>query len=426
VEPPLMCSGPSGAKTILTYRNQVIGVSRSSWTWWSYSYTVLLLSWFGWICIYLTKSALPPLLPVLSGEMGLSHAQAGMIESAYLVGYILVKVPVGYLVNRFGARRLLVIGMVGYGTASALFIFAYSYPVVLLLRFLVGLFQGIHLPVANALLSERFGARQGRAIGFHESGPNVGATIAYPLAVTIASVWSWRWAFLLLSVPAFLLSVATLALLREEPFSGQRRGDGEEGKDRRLRDYVGVLLPLTLAIGLYNVCLTALLTFTPSYLVEFRGLSLALAGLISMVLPAAGFAAKVSSGFVAERVGSRNAICGATALTGSSIVLLTLLDGDLPLALNFVLMGLVLYSFSPIVYSSVTSALPSRLKASGLSVVTIAGNLVGALSATMVGSLIDAWGYNQAFLVIAGLVFLVTVLVFATMRGKAPFAAGVP
>jgi sugar phosphate permease len=117
-------------------------------------------------------------------------------------------------------------------------------------------------------------------------------------------------------------------------------------------------LPLALAIGLYNVCLTGLLTFTPSYLVEFRGLSLASAGLISMILPAAGFVAKVGSGFAAERVGSKNAICGTAALTGASIVLLTLLEGDLPLALNFVLMGLVLYAFSPVVYSSVPPPSP--------------------------------------------------------------------
>ncbi len=308
----------------------MVGVSRASWPRWSYSYTVLLLGWFGWICIYLTKSALPPLLPVLSSEMGLSHAQAGMIESAYLVGYILVKVPVGYLANKFGAKRILLIGMIGYGTTSALFIFASSYPMVLLLRFLVGFFQGIHLPVANALLSERFGSRQGRAIGFHESGPNVGTTIAYPLAITIASIWSWRWAFLLLSVPAFLLAVAAFSLLRDEPFGGQGQGNATQENNQRLKDYAGVLLPMALAISLYNICLTALLTFTPSYLVEFRGLSLASAGLISMILPATGFVAKVGSGFAAEKVGSKNAICGAATLTGVSIVLLTLLEGDLP------------------------------------------------------------------------------------------------
>jgi predicted MFS family arabinose efflux permease len=392
-----------------------LGVPSASWPKWSYSYTVLLLSWFGWICIYLTKSALPPLLPILSREMGLSHAQAGMIESAYLVGYILVKVPLGYLANKLGVKRILLIGMIGYGTASALFIFASSYPTVLLLRFLVGFFQGIHLPVANALLSERFGSRQGRAIGFHESGPNVGTTIAYPLAITMASALSWRWAFLLLSVPAFLLAATAFSVLKDEPFGGQRKSDAAQESNQRLRDYTKVLLPMALAVSLYNICLTALLTFTPSYLVEFRGISLASAGLISVVLPAAGFVAKVGSGFAAERVGSRNAICGAAALTGVSIVLLTLLEGDLPLALNFVLMGLVLYAFSPIVYSSVTSALPSRLKASGLSAVTIVGNLVGALSSAMVGSLIDSRGYNSAFLIIAGTVFMVTFLIFTAM-----------
>ena len=399
----------------------MVGVPRASWPQWSYSYTVLLLGWFGWICIYLTRSALPPLLPLLSREMELSHAQAGMIESAYLVGYILVKVPLGYLANKLGAKRILLIGMIGYGTASALFIFASSYPAVLILRFLVGFFQGIHLPVANALLSERFGSKQGRAIGFHESGPNVGTTIAYPLAVTMASALSWRWAFLLLSVPAFLLAAAVFSILKDEPFGGQRQSDSAIESNHGLRDYTRVLLPMALAISLYNICLIALLTFTPSYLVEFRGISLASAGLISMVLPAAGFVAKVGSGFAAERVGSRNAICGAAALTGVSIILLTMLEGDLPLALNFVLMGLVLYAFSPIVYSSVTSALPSRLKAAGLSAVTIVGNLVGAISAAMVGSLIDAQGYNSAFLIIAGTVFLVTFMIFTAMRNGARF-----
>jgi predicted MFS family arabinose efflux permease len=396
----------------------VVGVSRASWLRWSYSYTVLLLCWFGWICIYLTKSALPPLLPVLSSEIGLSHAQTGLIESAYLVGYILVKVPLGHLANKFGVKRILIIGMIGYGTASALFTFASTYPMALLLRFLVGFFQGIHLPVANALLSERFGPKQGRAIGFHESGPNVGATIAYPIAITIASVWNWRWTFLLLSIPAFLLAVAVFSLLKDEPFGGQRQSSTAQENNQRIRDYVWVLLPMTLTISLYNICVTALMTFIPSYLVEFRGLSLASAGLISMILPAAGFVAKVGSGFAAERVGSKNAICGAAALTGVSIVLLTLLEGDLPLALNFVLMGLVLYAFSPIVYSSVTSALPSRMKAAGLSAVTIVGNLVGAFSAAMVGSLIDAQGYNSTFLIIAGMVFLVTFLVFTVMRDE--------
>ena len=47
----------------------------------------------GWIAIYLGRSILAPILPLLSSELGLTYAQVGLIESAYLVGYIVVKVP---------------------------------------------------------------------------------------------------------------------------------------------------------------------------------------------------------------------------------------------------------------------------------------------------------------------------------------------
>ena len=58
--------------------------------WWGYEYTVLLITWLGWVSIYLVKSVLPPMLPVLSSELGLSHAQAGLLETAYLIGYIAI------------------------------------------------------------------------------------------------------------------------------------------------------------------------------------------------------------------------------------------------------------------------------------------------------------------------------------------------
>ena len=95
---------------------------------WSYSYTVLTLCWFGWIAIYLCRSVLAPILPVVSGELGLSHAQAGMLETAYLLGYIVIKMPAGVLGNRIGIKRTLTLGMVGYALATALNFFATSFP----------------------------------------------------------------------------------------------------------------------------------------------------------------------------------------------------------------------------------------------------------------------------------------------------------
>jgi sugar phosphate permease len=395
-------------------------VARCAMSWlrerWSYSLTLLTVCWFGWICIYLTKSVVPPLLPVLSAEWGMSHAQAGMLETAYLLGYIVVKVPAGMLAERMGARRVLAVGILGYAASTALMGLAGGFIAAIMLRFLVGFFQGVHLPVANALLSERFGAKQGRAIGFHESGPNVGNALAYPLAVAIASAFSWQWAFILLSIPAFVLAAATYALVREEP---REAINSERGTVGGLRAYIWLLAPLTLAYSAYGLCLQSLFTFTPSFLVEYQGMDLATAGFLATLLPAAGFFAKVSSGFVSERVGRRATICSATLVTGATVGLLTVVHGDALIAALFIVMGLGMYVFSPVIYSTITSSLPSGLKSVALGVVTIFGNLVGAFSTSIVGALIDAGGYRTALLSMSGITLVTTVVVFFALGRRA-------
>jgi MFS family permease len=384
---------------------------------WRYRHTVLLISWFGWISIYLCRSVLPPILPVLFDELGISHAQGGLLETAYLFGYIVVKLPAGVIANRIGIKKTLTIGIVGYALSTSLNFLATSFTHLLILRLLLGLFQGVHLPLANTLLSERFGSRQGRAIGFHESGPNVGNTIALPITVAISIFLGWRWAFLLISIPAFILAVATAIILKDESPSS-KRSTKEVGKigGSELHTFSMLLIPLALAHSVYNLCLRTLLVFTPSYLLEFKGMSLALAGMISMLMPATGIVAKVSSGFVGERVGEKNAICWAMGLTGLFILSLTFLRGGLGLSLVFMLMGLGLYSFSPIIYSSVTSSLPSQLKSLGLGVVTTVGNTVGAFSTFLIGYMIDAFGYQISLQFVSGSVLLSTLFIFFMMR----------
>lgn len=372
---------------------------------------MLLITWLGWICIYLVKSVVPPVLPVLFAELGLSHAQAGLLETAYLIGYIAAKMPAGSLNERLGPRRLLAASMMGYGAASAATMWASGFADIFALRLLVGLFQGVHLPVANALLSDRFGDRQGRAIGFNESGPNVGNTLAYPLTVSILSAWSWRAAFLVLSLPAFALSAATLLLMRDEPrkpVEGGAEGGGVLG-------YWRILLPYAVAHGVYNLVLRAAFTFTPSFLVEHRGMTVASAGVLAAALPLAGILAKVSSGFVAERAGRRLSICGATTLSALFLASLVALPDGSYLAVNLVALGLTVYSFSPIIYASTAASLPSRLKATGLGAVTMIGNTVGAVSTTIVGALIDGYGYGPAFTTVAGVTLAASVVIYLTL-----------
>ena len=268
------------------------------------------------------------------------------------------------------------------------------------------------MPVSNALLSDRFGDKQNRAIGFNESGPNVGNTLAFPVAVSILSLWGWRTAFIVLSLPAFLLSAASLLLMHEEPVTNPTQETAETGN---LRDYLWVLVPYALSHAAYNLVLRTTFTFIPSFLVEFNGMEVAAAGFMATVLPFAGIFTKLGSGFIMERTGSKNAICGAAMLSAVFLATLVLFSGTSLLIMNLLILGLTLYSFSPIIYASTTGCLPSGLKAMGLGVVTMVGNVVGAVSTSVVGALIDARGYGFTFYALSVVTVLTSALIFTLM-----------
>lgn len=385
---------------------------------WTNQYSILLLCWFGWVLIYLCRSILPPLLPILAKEFNMSHAESGMLETLYLAGYILVKIPAGIMVNKLGTRKTLVIGIVGYALFTLLNFFATNLFHISLLRFLLGFFQGIHLPVANMFLSEKFGKMQGKAIGFHESGPNVGNTIALPLTIFIISIWNWRFAFLLISLPAFLLAIFMYITLEDEKYNDERNGNLQIrcNRDVKLRSFLFLLFPLALAHSIYNLRLRTLFTFIPSYLVEFRGFDFWLAGWTASLLPAAGIFAKMSSRYFSELIGDRNAIFLSILISGLMLFTLTIVY-DLNLTyLVLIIIGLSLYAYSPIIYSSVTKSLPTELKSLGLGVVTMIGNIVGAFSTYLAGFLIDFQGYVSALRIISIITLFSSLIFYISMR----------
>jgi sugar phosphate permease len=178
-------------------------------------------------------------------------------------------------------------------------------------------------------------------------------------------------------------------------------------------------MPLALSHATYNIVLRTTFTFTPSFLVEYKGLDIATAGFLTMVLPFAGIFTKIGSGYIVEMTGTRYGISGATALSAIFLVSLIWCRGNSLIAVNLVILGLTLYSFSPIIYSSTTSSLPSKLKAMGLGVVTIVGNLVGAVSTAVVGALIDSKGYSFTFLAISVVTLVSSMVIFVTMSKRA-------
>ena len=158
--------------------------------------------------------ALPAVLILFKREFGLSDYHAGALATLLNFAFGLGSLPSGLLVDRVGSKRMLLIFLVGGGTASVGVGFVHSVPMLACAMAALGLMCSIYHPAGLAILS-RSCRQRGIALGIHGVGGSVGITIAPLLTGAVAAAFGWRWAYTALGVLGFAAAVV-LALSRIE------------------------------------------------------------------------------------------------------------------------------------------------------------------------------------------------------------------
>ena len=90
--------------------------------------------------------ALPPLFPLLREDLGASYAALGFLVTMFNIATGAAQIPAGFLVDRFGARRLLLLGLGIMGAAITALGFAPTYWLMLVLIALAGIGNSVFHP----------------------------------------------------------------------------------------------------------------------------------------------------------------------------------------------------------------------------------------------------------------------------------------
>ncbi len=131
---------------------------------------------------------LPPLFPFLKGALGIGFLELGFALTIANILSVVAQLPVGYLVDRIGSRRMLVLGLGVSATALITFGLAPSYSRLLLATALLGLANSVFHPADYALLSAQIpSARVGRAFSIHTFSGFLGSAIAPVTVLAIAA-----------------------------------------------------------------------------------------------------------------------------------------------------------------------------------------------------------------------------------------------
>ncbi|MGH3240877.1 MAG: MFS transporter [Spirillospora sp.] len=320
----------------------------------------------------------------------------------------------------------------GYGTIGV------AAPLLLLLvRLIQGFSTGGEYGGAATMIAEYAPTRRRGFFGsFLELGTltgyilGAGLVLLMDLALTSEAMhdWGWRIPFLL-SLPLGLVGLYVRTRIEDTPTFQRMEKAGKKAQSplkETLQHYWRTILMLIGIVFMLNVADYTLLTFMPSYLVDFLDMNDTTAQLITIGVEAVMITAIVPLGALSDRVGRRplliTAAIGYIVLAWPAFALMQT-GHAVGVAFGYAIVGGLLVLILAVIAATFPAMFPTRVRYGAFAIgYNISTSLFGGTAAVLVGSLIDATGSNYVpayYLMIAGLVALVPII-------KIPETAGVP
>ncbi len=161
-----------------------------------------------------------PLFPLIKADLDVGYAALGLIVTIFYATSGLSQTPAGFLVDRFGAPRVLLAGLSLVAVSIGLIGMVPNYWALLPLAALAGMGNSVFHPADYAILTSRVSeARLGQAYSVHSIGGTLGWAAAPAVLLPIAARWGWRRALLVATVLG-LVAAATIAAQRARLATG--------------------------------------------------------------------------------------------------------------------------------------------------------------------------------------------------------------
>lgn len=164
-----------------------------------------------------------PLFPLMSTEFGQDASQAGYVASSYTFASVISGLAGFFFLDRLPKKRVVICCLVMIGLLTTIIPAISTFSLLLMIRFITGLFGGILLAAAMALLLDLVPEEmRGRTIALVLSAFPLVSIVGLPLILWLAEAWQWQVAFYLLSGICLLSVFAILIIIPSFKIPAQR------------------------------------------------------------------------------------------------------------------------------------------------------------------------------------------------------------
>lgn len=289
---------------------------------------------------------LPVLFPLLHKEFGASYASLGFLVTLFYAASGLGQVPLGFLVDRFGAVVVLVTGLTIEGGAVVLMGISPGYAALMALAFLAGVGNAVFHPADYAILSEKIREHWvGRAFSIHTFAGHLGSATGPVVIGLLLLVVSWRTTLIISGVAAVVVLAAAFVCWGDlQTRRSHTRTETAASEQSGRNSWSLLLTPPLLLMFLFFIATSLTSSGVQSFSVAAfhisQGITTTTAGSILSAYLFASALGVLGGGLIADHI-ERHDLIAVIVFTATAILMLLLGSIRLPIAMIAIIYTLI-------------------------------------------------------------------------------------
>ncbi|MFK3722561.1 MFS transporter [Pseudomonas monteilii] len=417
-------------------------------------YLILLMLFLVTTINYADRATISIAGSALQKDLGIDAITLGYIFSAFGWAYVLGQIPGGWLLDRFGSKKVYALSIFTWSLFTVLQGFVGYLPVanaivaLFMLRFLVGFAEAPSFPGNARIVAAWFPtAERGTASAIFNSAQYFATVLFAPLMGWIVHSWGWEHVFVVMGGLGIVFSLVWLKLIynpKEHPMisAGElehiERNGGLVDMDKPRAagnggpkwGYIRQLLTSRMMLGIYlgQYCINAItyffLTWFPVYLVQDRGMSILKAGFIASLPAICGFVGGVLGGVISDHLLRRG---NSLTFARKAPIVIGLLLSTTMVICNYVdaewmvvaIMALAFFGkgLGALGWAVVSDTSPKQIAGLSGGMFNTFGNIASITTPIIIGYIISATGSFKWALVYVGANALVAVFSYLVIVG---------